>query len=440
MKPPFGPGGPNHSGTIEPRQRPVAEPGHRGVARRSSCAGPLARPAVSQEDRRRGCVRCAPGRGAAAPPIALHPRRIPAFAFPTGRSLPGGRRVPVPNAQVPAARLRDRRRLRGRRLRQLRLVRLDVGRLPTAATSLADCTPDTLDTVTSGTLTVGTDKPAYPPYFEDDDPTNGKGFESAVAYAIADQLGFSQDRGRVDGRAVQLLLRARPEGLRLRRQPDLDHPEARRAGRLLVALLHGQPGGRRAEGLRRRRRDLARRPRRTPTIGVQIGTTSLDAVERGRSSPSSDPQVFDNSNDVVTALKQGQVDAVVVDLPTALYLTAVQVPDGDDRRPVPGPGRRPVGRAARQGLAADRLRLGRRSTSSTSSGELDEIQQQWMSKRRRRPELAVADRDDARGVERERGRAPTAAPSARRPGAAATAAGRRSRRSRPSSSSAASRR
>ena len=63
----------------------------------------------------------------------------------------------------------------------------------TSATSLADCTPDTLDTVKSGTLTIGTDKPAYPPYFEDNDPTNGKGFESAVAYAVAKQLGFTQD-------------------------------------------------------------------------------------------------------------------------------------------------------------------------------------------------------------------------------------------------------
>ena len=51
-----------------------------------------------------------------------------------------------------------------------------------------------LQTQTSGQLTVATDKPAYPPYFEDNDPTNGKGFESAVAYAIAGQLGFNADQ------------------------------------------------------------------------------------------------------------------------------------------------------------------------------------------------------------------------------------------------------
>jgi polar amino acid transport system substrate-binding protein len=51
------------------------------------------------------------------------------------------------------------------------------------------CAKDQLALVSPGTLTVGTDKPAFPPYFVDDDPTNGKGFESAVAYAVAKELG-----------------------------------------------------------------------------------------------------------------------------------------------------------------------------------------------------------------------------------------------------------
>src|SRR3954453_14311520 len=55
----------------------------------------------------------------------------------------------------------------------------------------SSCAKDLLALTTAGQLTVGTDKPAFPPYFVDDDPTNGKGFESAVAYAVAKQLGFS---------------------------------------------------------------------------------------------------------------------------------------------------------------------------------------------------------------------------------------------------------
>ena len=91
------------------------------------------------------------------------------------------------------------------------------------------------------------------------------------------------------------------------------------------------------------------------TIGVQIGTTSLDAVEE-EIEPSTEPKVFNNSNDVVTALKNGQVDAVVVDLPTALYLTAAQVPEATIVGQF-GARRRPVGRAAGEGFPAHRLRV-----------------------------------------------------------------------------------
>src|SRR4051794_17498051 len=59
---------------------------------------------------------------------------------------------------------------------------------PTASAS--PCAKPSLALQKLGQLTIGTDKPAYPPYFEDDDPKNGKGFESAVAYAVARQLGF----------------------------------------------------------------------------------------------------------------------------------------------------------------------------------------------------------------------------------------------------------
>jgi hypothetical protein len=56
---------------------------------------------------------------------------------------------------------------------------------PSAATAGGDCSPGSLETLEEGTLTVGTDSPAFEPWFSDDDPTNGKGFESAVAYAVA---------------------------------------------------------------------------------------------------------------------------------------------------------------------------------------------------------------------------------------------------------------
>src|SRR4051812_42747066 len=61
-----------------------------------------------------------------------------------------------------------------------------------ASASPAGCSKDQLATVKAGTFTVATDKPAYGPWFSDDDPANGKGFESAVAYAVADKLGYDK--------------------------------------------------------------------------------------------------------------------------------------------------------------------------------------------------------------------------------------------------------
>ena len=62
-----------------------------------------------------------------------------------------------------------------------------------SASSSASCSPDTMKTRTPGTLTVGTDKPAYEPWFSGDDPSNGKGYESAVAYAVAKRLGYAPE-------------------------------------------------------------------------------------------------------------------------------------------------------------------------------------------------------------------------------------------------------
>ena len=262
--------------------------------------------------------------------------------------------LPRPHT-APAAR-HARRVRRARRLRLRRRLRLDQRRRRSRSTTAR---PTSSRRSTDDTLTIATDKPAFPPYFEDDDPTNGKGFESAVGYAIADQLGFSEDQVEVD--------RSSPSTPPTRPVPkDFDFDlnqisitdEARRAGRLLLAVLHGRPGGRRGAGTRRSpTRAVARPTSPTPTIGVQIGTTSLDAVTASIE-PNTEPQVFDTSNDVVSALENGQVDAIVVDTPTALYLTAVEIDGGKIIGEFAAPGRRRVGRAAREGLGSDRLRLG----------------------------------------------------------------------------------
>ena len=251
-----------------------------------------------------------------------------------------------------------------------------ASRRPRGPVSLSDCTPDQLQTGEPGNLTVATDKPAYPPYFEDNDPTNGKGFESAVAYAIADQLGFTPDQVKWTVEPFNASYAPGPKDFdfdvnqisitpKRAEQVDFSSPYYE-ADQAVVALKDSDLAG--ATSLA----DLE-----DANIGVQIGTTSLDAVN-DVIQPSSDPQVFDTSNDVVSALKNDQVDAVVVDVPTAFYLTAAQVPEATIVGQFPAPGGDQWGALLEKdspltacvSAAVDELQ---------SSGELPTIEKKWMS-------------------------------------------------------------
>jgi polar amino acid transport system substrate-binding protein len=120
-------------------------------------------------------------------------------------------------------------------------------------------------------------------------------------------------------------------------------------------------------------------------IGVQIGTTSLDAVEASIQ-PETETQVFDTSNDVVSALEQEQVDAIVVDVPTAFYLTSAQVEDAEIVGQFPAPGGDEWGALLEKGSpltacvswAIEQLR---------ESGELERIEDRWMSQAANAPVL-----------------------------------------------------
>lgn len=253
-----------------------------------------------------------------------------------------------------------------------------------ATTAAAACEKESLALVNDGQLTVATDRPAYPPYFEDDDPTNGRGFESAVAYAIARQLGFAEGEvrwviepfnssyapgpKRFDFDVNQISITPQRE-----RAVDFSSPYYT-APQAVVALKRSDAA--RATSLA----DLE-----DAQLGVQIGTTSLDAATESIA-PSQQPKVFNDSNDVVRALKQGQVDAVVVDLPSAFYLTAAQVPEAAIIGQFEAPGGDSWGAllardselTACVSRAVDELR---------ADGTLDRLEQQWMGEAAGAPEL-----------------------------------------------------
>jgi polar amino acid transport system substrate-binding protein len=246
----------------------------------------------------------------------------------------------------------------------------------TATTDAASaCEKSNLALTAPGKLTVGTDKPAYPPYFEDDDPTNGRGFESAVAYAVAEELGFS--RQEVAWTTVPFNSSYAPGpknfdfdinqiSITPQRAKRVDFSEPYFTAPQAVIAPEGSPAAN-ATSLA----ELA-----DAKIGVQVGTTSLDAVQASIK-PSEDPQVFNDSNDVVRALKGSRVDAVVVDLPTAFYLTGAEVQNAKIVGQFEAPG------GDKWGLLLEKDSkltpcVDQAVKALRDSGELDRLEDRWM--------------------------------------------------------------
>jgi polar amino acid transport system substrate-binding protein len=245
------------------------------------------------------------------------------------------------------------------------------------------CGKGQLQLAKKGQLTIGTDKPAFPPYFEDNDPTNGKGFESAVAYAVAKKLGFSNSEVKWTVVPFNSSYAPGPKNFDF----DINQISITPARQKAVdfsdpyftapqAVVTGKGSNLKAGSVS----DL-----KDAQIGVQIGTTSLDAV-KNVIKPSKDPKVFNDSNDVVTALKQNQVDAVVTDLPTAFYITAAQVQGSKIV------GQFATGEGDQWGLL---LSKGSKLTPCvdkavgdlTASGELKKLEKKWMGAAAGAPEL-----------------------------------------------------
>ncbi len=251
----------------------------------------------------------------------------------------------------------------------------DSAATDTTASSEVACTKDQLATLTAGTLTVGTDKPAFPPYVIDDDPSNGKGFESAVAYAVADQLGFTKDE--VTWTVVPFNSSYAPGAKKF----DFDINQVSINPSRAKAVDFSVPYYTTPQGVLVPKDS----PYATATsvadlkdarFGVQVGTTSLDAVNEVIA-PSTQPRVYNDSNDVVRALKSGQVDAIVVDLPTAIYLRDAEVEGSSIVGQFEAPGGDDWGLV----LAKDSpltVCVDRALTQLKDSGELASITEQWI--------------------------------------------------------------
>jgi polar amino acid transport system substrate-binding protein len=190
----------------------------------------------------------------------------------------------------------------------------------------------TAPVVTKGTLSVGTDNPAYPPWYGGNqghgwkvsDPYSGKGYESAVAYAIAGQLGYGKPK--VKWVYVPFLKSFAPG----RKNFDFDInqisflPERAKAATFSVSYYDVKQAIAVKNGTRiaRVKTVAGLKPF---TLGAQLGTTSYQFI-KSRIKPAG-IKVYNTNALAVEALKTGRIDGLVLDLPTALYVTAAQVPD-----------------------------------------------------------------------------------------------------------------
>jgi polar amino acid transport system substrate-binding protein len=200
----------------------------------------------------------------------------------------------------------------------------------------ASCDKADLALVKDGTLTIGTDNPAFPPWFggtppkgstwKISDPASGQGFESAVAYAVAEKLGF--DKGDVRWVVVPFDQSFKPGSKTFdfdinqisftpQRAKSVDFSDSYYNVNQALVGVKGTP-----IASVKTRADLE-----GYKLGVQIGTTSYDYVVK-KIKPSKQPAVYNSSSDVNSGLKAKQIDGIVVDLPTAFFITgAEQVPN-----------------------------------------------------------------------------------------------------------------
>ena len=266
---------------------------------------------------------------------------------------------------------------------------------PSAAADI--CTAAEMPTFTPGTFTIGTDNPAFPPYFEivDEptdpwalgDPTTGTGFESAFAYALAEELGFTQEQ--VVWTVVPFANSFAPGDKAF--DVDINHISFTPERAQNVDMSDGYYFVNQAVVANK---DTPAAEATTLTalkelrLGAQVGTTSFATIT-DVIAPTTDPSVYDTNDAAIAALDAEQIDAIVVDLPTAFFVTAAQMDNGvivgqieqsedadAEYFSVVLPKDSPLTDCVNQAIAA-----------LQSDGRLDAITQEWLSDKANAPVL-----------------------------------------------------
>ena len=254
------------------------------------------------------------------------------------------------------------------------------------STTTSSCAKADLNLVKAGTLTVGTDNPAYPPWFggtphkpwQVSDPRSGEGYESAVAYAVAKQLGFAKAEVAWTRVPFNNSFAPGPKSFDFdinqisytpERAKQVDFSDSYYDVNQSVVVNKGTPIA-----------SVTSKAGLKPyELGAQLGTTSYQFI-KDEIQPSKTPSVFPQNAGAVQALKNKQIDGLVVDLPTAFYVTAVQVPNSKVLGYFPAkPGGEHFGMVFQKGNSLVRC-VNKALATLRSDGTLKQLQQQWLAK------------------------------------------------------------
>lgn len=186
---------------------------------------------------------------------------------------------------------------------------------PAATAPPLNCDKADLPTLYKGVFTVGTDQPAYPPWYIGDNPANGEGFESAVAYAVADKLGYTADEVRWVRVPFNTAMAPGPKAFdanlsefsitdQRRELVDFSSPYYDVSQAVVTVRTSAAATATTLEDLR------------SVKLGAQVGTTSSTAARAVGGSTSI--EMYNTNIDAKMALRAGQIDALVLDLPTAV--------------------------------------------------------------------------------------------------------------------------
>ena len=261
------------------------------------------------------------------------------------------------------------------------------------STGKTSCTKSDLNLVSPGELTIGTDNPAFPPWFggtpkspwKVSDPRSGEGYESAVAYAVAKKLGFSHDE--VTWKVVPFNTSFAPGtksfdfdinqiSFTPARAKVVDFSDSYYDVNQSVVVNKGTPiaSVKTVSGLE------------PYELGAQLGTTSYQFI-KDKIKPSKQPSVFPTNAGAVQSLKNKQIDGLVVDLPTAFYVTAVQVPNSKVLGQFPAePGGEHFGMVFQKGNSLVTC-VNKALSKLRSDGTLKQLQQKWLAKATGAPTL-----------------------------------------------------